>query len=126
MPVFAFSNAGITLEGVTLQDVLTPITMGIFLGLLLGKFLGVVGISWIFLKLKWATLPEDMTFKNLYGAGFLAGIGFTMSLFITNLAFSSPQLILQAKIGTLAASLLAGLIGFLLLKKTLPQTGQTP
>jgi Na+:H+ antiporter, NhaA family len=67
----------------------------------------------------WATLPEDMPFKNIYGLAMLAGIGFTMSLFITNLAFKSQDVIMQAKVGTLSASLLAGFIGFLILRMTL-------
>jgi Na+:H+ antiporter, NhaA family len=85
----------------------------------LGKFVGVVGASWLFLKMGWATLPEDMPFKNIYGLAMLAGIGFTMSLFITNLAFKSQDVIMQAKVGTLSASLLAGFIGFLILRMTL-------
>ncbi len=71
----------------------------------------------------WAQLPIDMPFKNIYGVGMLAAVGFTMSLFITNLAFQSSHVILQAKVGILSASLLAGAIGFLILKKTLPKTG---
>jgi Na+:H+ antiporter, NhaA family len=120
MPVFAFSNAGISLQGISIQDILTPVSLGIFAGLVIGKFVGVVAISWLFLRLKWASLPDGVSFNHLYGIGFLAGIGFTMSLFITNLAFQSQEIILQAKIGTLAASLVAGLIGFIILKKTLP------
>lgn len=121
MPVFAFSNAGITLTGVTWTDVLTPVSSGVFVGLLVGKFAGVVGISWLFVKLKWASLPAGMSMPSLYGVGFLAAVGFTMSLFITNLAFQSPALILQAKAGTMAASLLAGGMGFWILKKVLPK-----
>jgi NhaA family Na+:H+ antiporter len=99
--------------------------LGVFFGLLIGKFLGVVGASWFTLKMGWAQLPSDMSFKNLYGVGMLAGIGFTMSLFITNLAFRSPDVILEAKVGVLSASILAGAVGFLLLKKTLPKTGDS-
>jgi Na+:H+ antiporter, NhaA family len=119
MPIFALANAGISLQGLTFQDVITPVSVGVFLGLLLGKFVGVVGASWLFLKMGWATLPEDMPFKNIYGLAMLAGIGFTMSLFITNLAFKSQDVIMQAKVGTLSASLLAGFIGFLILRMTL-------
>jgi len=125
MPIFALANAGISLQGLTLQDVVTPVSIGIFLGLLVGKFIGVVGASWLFLKMGWATLPEDMPFNTIYGLAMLAGIGFTMSLFITNLAFQSQDAIMQAKVGTLSASLLAGLIGFLILRKTLPKNGET-
>jgi Na+:H+ antiporter, NhaA family len=125
MPIFALANAGISLQGLTFQDVITPVSVGIFLGLLLGKFLGVVGASWLFLKMGWATLPEDMPFKTIYGLAMLAGIGFTMSLFITNLAFKSQDVIMQAKVGTLSASLLAGFIGFIILRKTLPKLAET-
>ncbi|MBL7845309.1 MAG: Na+/H+ antiporter NhaA [Cyclobacteriaceae bacterium] len=121
MPIFALANAGISLQGITLNEIITPVSMGVFFGLLLGKFVGVVGASWFALKMGWAELPGDMPFKNIYGIGMLAAVGFTMSLFITNLAFQSRDVILQAKVGTLSASLLAGAIGFLILKKTLPK-----
>jgi Na+:H+ antiporter, NhaA family len=126
MPVFALANAGISLGGLSLQDVVTPLSLGVFFGLLLGKFTGVVGVSWLFLKIGWAKLPDDMPFKSIYGIGMLAGIGFTMSLFITNLAFKTQAVTIQAKVGVLVASLLAGLIGFIILKKTLPKVGEAP
>lgn len=127
MPVFALANAGISFEGITFQGVATSVSMGVFFGLLLGKFVGVVGASWLLIKMGWAQLPGDMTFKNIYGLGMLAGIGFTMSLFITNLALQSPVAALEAKIGILTASLLAGIVGFIILNKTLPKTvGEIP
>lgn len=127
MPVFALANAGISFEGMTFQGVATSVSMGVFFGLLVGKFVGVVGASWLFIKIGWAQLPGDMTFKNICGLGMLAGIGFTMSLFITNLALQSPEAALEAKIGILAASLLAGIVGFIILNKTLPKTvGEIP
>lgn len=121
MPVFALANAGISFEGVSLQGAVTSASMGVFFGLLAGKFIGVVGTSWLFVKMGWARLPGDMTFKNICGLGLLAGIGFTMSLFITNLALESPVVALEAKIGILTASLLAGIAGFIVLNKTLPK-----
>ncbi len=121
MPVFALANAGISFEGVSLQGAVTSASMGVFFGLLAGKFIGVVGTSWLFVKMGWARLPGDMTFKNICGLGMLAGIGFTMSLFITNLALQSPMVALEAKIGILTASLLAGIAGFIVLNKTLPK-----
>ncbi|NUN99086.1 MAG: Na+/H+ antiporter NhaA [Saprospiraceae bacterium] len=124
MPVFALANAGISFEGMTIQGVVTSVSMGVFWGLLLGKFVGVVGASWLFIKMGWAQLPGDMTFKTICGLGMLAGIGFTMSLFITNLALQSPVVALEAKTGILTASLLAGIAGFLMLNKTLPKIGQ--
>ena len=123
MPIFALANAGISLQGITLNEIISPVSMGVFFGLLAGKFIGVVGASWITLKMGWTELPSDMPFKNIYGIGMLAAIGFTMSLFITNLAFQSNDVILQAKVGTLTASLVAGAIGFLILRKTLPKNG---
>ena len=123
MPVFALANAGISFEGVSLQGAVTSASMGVFFGLLAGKFIGVVGTSWLFIKIGWAKLPGDMTFKNICGLGMLAGIGFTMSLFITNLALQSPAAALEAKIGILTASLLAGIVGFFILNKTLPKNG---
>jgi len=123
MPVFALANAGISFEGITFQGIATSASMGVFFGLLLGKFVGVVGASWFFIKMGWAQLPGDMTFKNICGLGMLAGIGFTMSLFITNLALQSPVVALEAKIGILAASLFAGIAGFFILNKTLPKNG---
>lgn len=125
MPIFALANAGISLQGLSIQDVVTPVSIGVFLGLLLGKFIGVVGASMLFIKLGWAKLPGDMPIKSIYGLGMLAGIGFTMSLFIANLAFESKDTILLAKVGILAASLLAGLLGFIILRKTLPKIAET-
>lgn len=123
MPVFAFSNAGISLSEVSWPDVAAPVSVGVGLGLLVGKFVGVVGSTWLSVRLMGAKLPEGMTWRHLCGVGCLAGVGFTMSLFITNLAFESQSLLLQAKIGTLAASLVAGLIGFLILQQ---KTVRTP
>lgn len=123
MPVFALANAGISFEGVSFQGAITSASMGVFFGLLAGKFIGVVGTSWLFVKMGWARLPGDMTFKNICGLGLLAGIGFTMSLFVTNLALQSPEVALEAKIGILTASLLAGIGGFIVLNKTLPKNG---
>lgn len=125
MPIFALANAGISLKGISFSEAITPVSLGVFFGLLIGKFIGVVGVSWFTLKMGWAQLPSDMSFKNLYGVGMLAGIGFTMSLFITNLAFRSPDVILEAKVGVLSASILVGAVGFLLLKKTLPKSGDS-
>lgn len=119
MPVFALANAGITLSGISAEDIITPVSSGVFLGLLVGKFAGIAGVCWLFIKMKWATLPDEMTFKTVLGLGLLGGVGFTMSLFITNLAFApSPDLVLQAKLGILAASLIASLLGYATLRKT--------
>jgi NhaA family Na+:H+ antiporter len=115
MPVFALANGGVTLTGNIIAQILSPLAIGIFCGLLIGKVLGVVGISALLLRLKWARLPEGMNIYHLIGAGFLAAIGFTMSLFITDLAFKQADLIVQAKLGILTASITASLIGFWLI-----------
>jgi NhaA family Na+:H+ antiporter len=94
--------------------------VGVFLGLLLGKGVGVVGACWVFTRLGWASFPGDMQWGNIYGVGVLAGMGFTMSLFITTLAYEAEDLIIHAKMGILVASLLAGIVGYMLLKKSLP------
>ena len=120
MPVFALANAGISFTTISTDALLHPVSVGIFLGLLLGKCSGVVGACWIVTRLGWASFPSDMQWKHLYGLGVLAGMGFTMSLFITALAYKSEDLITYAKMGILAASLLAGIMGYMLLKKSLP------
>jgi len=123
IPLFALANAGVTLAGLDVMDALfSPISLGIIVGLFIGKQVGIFAFSWIAVKLKWASLPEGVTWSKLYGAGILAGIGFTMSLFIAGLAFSSEAMIDLAKIGILTASLISGIIGFLLLKASLSKT----
>jgi NhaA family Na+:H+ antiporter len=117
MPLFALANAGITISTESFTQIHT-VAAGTFIGLLLGKFIGVVGFSWLMVKLKWATLPSDIRWKHIIGAGFLAGIGFTMSLFVTNLAFDDPALISQAKFGILIASVVAGTVGYSILRKS--------
>ncbi|MCP1995532.1 Na+/H+ antiporter NhaA [Flavobacterium sp. HSC-61S13] len=119
MPVFALANAAIPIsmgEG----GGLSYVTMGVALGLLLGKVIGVSGLTALLIKTKLVKMPEGMTYTNLFGLGFLAAIGFTMSLFVTELAFDAqlhPEYPGQAKLGILIASGLGGLIGFLLLNR---------
>jgi NhaA family Na+:H+ antiporter len=120
MPIFALANAGISFSTLSADTLLHPVSVGIFLGLLLGKCSGVLGACWLVTRLGWASFPGDMQWKHLYGLSVLAGMGFTMSLFITTLAYESEDLITHAKMGILAASLLAGIIGYVLLKKFLP------
>jgi len=114
IPIFALANAGIPMDFSTLAETLThPVTMGVTLGLVLGKFVGIVGASWLMLKLGLAVLPKDTRFTQIAGVSLLAGIGFTMSIFVAELGFSGNQeLLLLAKTGILAASLLAGITGF--------------
>lgn len=116
LPVFALSNAGMRLDAGAADMVMSPVVMGIFFGLLLGKFVGVAGVVQLLVFLKIAQLPGGMTGKHLIGAGLLAGIGFTMSLFVTDLAFDDKFLISQAKLGILTASLIAGFAGYFVIK----------
>jgi len=131
MPIFAFSNAGVTLSNDAVHALLSPVAIGVFFGLLLGKVIGVFGIPYILIRLKWAHMPKGMTRRDLLAAGFLAAIGFTMSLFIAGLAFKDPVHINEAKLGILCASILAGIIGYILLSmrkkpKTLDEMLETP
>lgn len=119
MPVFALANAGVTI-GSGLSSALThPVSIGIILGLFLGKQIGIFGFSYLAVKLKLASEPEGVSWKKIYAASVLAGIGFTMSLFIANLAFNSPELLNISKVGILTGSLLSGIVGFIILKSAL-------
>jgi len=114
IPIFAFINAGIPMEFSGLGDTLThPVTLGVVSGLVLGKFLGIAGASWLALKLGIAQLPVQTRFSQIAGVALLAGIGFTMSIFIAELGFAGqPEYLLMAKTGVLVASMLAGVGGF--------------
>ena len=116
MPLFAFANAGVSLAGITFSSLLSPVPLGILLGLFIGKQVGVFIFSYGSIKLGIAQMPTNSNWVNLYGVGILTGIGFTMSLFIGNLAFAeNTQYIDGVKIGVLAGSLLSTLIGYFLL-----------
>ncbi|MGE9313097.1 Na+/H+ antiporter NhaA [Niabella sp. CJ426] len=116
IPIFALANAGVSLQ-IDMESLFSNnIFWGVSLGLLVGKFVGVVGFTLLMIQLKIASFPEGMNFKNLLGVGLLAAIGFTMSLFITSLAFSNEVYITQAKMGIFAASIMGGVAGYLLLK----------
>ena len=115
LPLFALANAGVHVEGSLIDLLLHPISIGIIAGLVLGKALGVSLFVKLMVKLKLASLPEGVTWRQIYGVSFLAGIGFTMSIFIADLAFDVPELIQVAKVGIFAASLLAAIIGMSIL-----------
>ena len=119
MPVFALANAGVIITGNFISELTDPVSFGIVTGLFIGKQLGISGFTWLSVKLKIASLPFSVTWKQIYSAGILAGIGFTMSLFIANLAFTSEELLTISKVGILTASLLSGFIGFFILRKSL-------
>jgi NhaA family Na+:H+ antiporter len=123
IPIFAFFNAGIPLDFSVMGNTLThPVTLGVVLGLVLGKFLGISGACWLALKLGFGQLPAKTHFSQIAGVALLAGIGFTMSIFIADLAFAGqPEYLLMAKTGVLIASLVAGTGGYLWLWKVSKQ-----
>ncbi len=121
MPLFAFANAGLTIGDNFFSVLLSPVSMGIILGLLLGKFIGISVFSRILVALGFAKLPKGGTWRQVYGVSILAGIGFTMSLFISELAFDSKENVEAAKSAILVASLLAAFIGLLVIRYTNPK-----
>jgi Na+:H+ antiporter, NhaA family len=116
MPVFALSNAGITLDQDVYSHLTGPVAIGVFAGLLVGKLIGVMGMSLLLIRLGWAGFPEGVTPRQLLGAGFLSAIGFTMSLFVAGLALKDETLLTQAKLGILSASILASFAGYFLIR----------
>jgi len=117
LPLFAFVNSGVNLTDISLNQMSAPVPLGILLGLFIGKQLGVFGFSWIAIKLKLATLPKGSNWKQLYGVSVLTGIGFTMSLFITSLAFEDNAMFQYTdKLAVLVGSFISGIVGYLILK----------
>jgi NhaA family Na+:H+ antiporter len=123
LPLFAFFNAGVKIGGDYLELLSNPISLGIILGLVLGKQIGVFLFSWLAIKTGRAALPTGVSWGQMWGVSCLAGVGFTMSLFISELAFEDPELVSEAKIGILMASLIAGVLGYLVLTRALPRRG---
>jgi NhaA family Na+:H+ antiporter len=120
LPLFALANAGVAIGGDLMAVLVNPLALGIIVGLVVGKPLGIAALSWLAVKSGRGALPEGVTWGQIAGVGCLAGIGFTMSLFITDLAFDNETLIATAKVGILAASLVSGVVGYILLSKSLP------
>jgi NhaA family Na+:H+ antiporter len=116
LPLFALFNAGVRIDGSLAAALAAPASLGILLGLLLGKQAGITLACWLAVRLGKAELPEGVTLAQIHGASVLAGIGFTMSIFVAELAFADAALLASAKIGVLAASLLAGVVGYLVLR----------
>lgn len=118
LPLFAFANAGVVLVGDVASQLVAPITLGIALGLFVGKQLGVFGLVWLMVKLGWARLPNGVNWTQLFGIALLCGIGFTMSLFIGALAFEqqAAQFSSQVRLGILAGTLLSAVFGYLVLR----------
>lgn len=117
MPIFAFANTAIALTGNWIEGLTTANSLGIFAGLFFGKPLGIVLFSFLAIKIGLSKLPNEVYWKHIIGVGFLGGIGFTMSIFITLLAFGNPEIVQSSKITILLSSLLAGIVGFIILSK---------
>jgi NhaA family Na+:H+ antiporter len=116
MPIFAFANAGVNLEGLSLASLLNPVPLGILMGLFFGKQIGVLLFSYVSVKFKFADMPNNSNWLSIYGVSILTGIGFTMSLFVGNLAFvENTQYIDGVKIGVLSGSLLSTVLGYFIL-----------
>jgi len=120
LPLFAFVNAGIDFKNISAPALFSDVSLGVLLGLFLGKQLGVFGFSFIAIKLGFASLPTGSTFKQLYGVAILTGIGFTMSLFVNTLAYNDTALFHYAdKLAILLGSFFSGIVGYLFLRKVL-------
>ncbi|BCV35748.1 Na+/H+ antiporter NhaA [Shewanella indica] len=126
LPVFAFANAGVALGGMSLESLLSPVPLGIALGLLLGKPIGVVLFSFIAVKLRLAELPEGIAWRHIMPVAVMCGIGFTMSMFIASLAFEHGGVVYSdlARLGILIGSMLAAVVGYFWLSKVLPEKGE--
>jgi NhaA family Na+:H+ antiporter len=120
LPLFALANAGVPLDGGVGDALRSPVAQGVVLGLVVGKPLGIAGACWLLVRVRWATLPPGLGLRHLLGAGMLGGIGFTMSIFVSGLAFPDGELEAAAKVGILLASALAGAAGFAFLRVALP------
>jgi len=129
LPLFAFANAGLSLKGIDLATILAPVTLGVAAGLFVGKQIGVFGGAWLATRLGLAKRPEGMSWSALYGVALLAGIGFTMSLFIGSLAFEheGAEHLTDVRLGILVGSIVSALAGYAVLKLALRrQPGETP
>ena len=122
LPVFAFANAGVNFTGIGIDDLLQPLTLGIAVGLFLGKQIGVYLATWIGVKSGIARLPENVTWRHVYGVAFLTGVGFTMSLFIGSLAFDAATEMNAVRLGVVLGSVLSGLFGYMLLNSAPPKS----
>jgi NhaA family Na+:H+ antiporter len=128
IPVFALANAGISIDlGLFSASLSHPVTLGVLLGLMAGKFIGITGASWLVLHLGLVSLPTGIKVRHIAGVGILGGIGFTMSIFISELSFMGrPDAILMAKEGIILSSVLSGTLGYLWLRFSSRETsGQT-
>jgi NhaA family Na+:H+ antiporter len=120
LPLFALANAGVVLPADLAAVLTSPVSLGVVTGLVVGKPAGIVLASWLTVRLGWAVLPPDLTWWHVVGIGMLAGIGFTVSLFIGDLAFRGEPTSEEAKVAILVASLIAGLLGYVWLSRSVP------
>jgi NhaA family Na+:H+ antiporter len=120
LPLFAFANAGLALAGLSLGDMLTPLPMGVVIGLVIGKPVGIVGAAVLMRALGWTRFPTGMGVSAMLGLGLMCGIGFTMSLFIASLAYQVPAHYEEAVLGVLAASVVSAIVGYAWLRATMP------
>ena len=127
LPIFAFANAGISLTGVSPEYLLHPVPLGIALGLFFGKQIGVFGFCWLAVKAGWTRLPDHINWTHIYGCACLCGIGFTMSLFIGSLAFEATgvNLLFDERLGIIVGSLASAAAGYLILHRSLPDSGSS-
>lgn len=117
MPIFSIANSGVVISTDSLSNIIfSPVSLGIIAGLFVGKQVGIFGISYILVKLKWAELPSNVTKRHLYGASILAGIGFTMSLFISSLSFTDEGTLSLAKMSVMIVSILSAIFGAIIFK----------
>jgi NhaA family Na+:H+ antiporter len=126
VPLFGFANAGVSLAGMSLASLTGGVTLGIAAGLFIGKQIGVFGATFAAVKLGFGRLPEGAGWGSIYGAAMLAGIGFTMSLFIGTLAWESADFAAPVRLGVLAGSLVSGLAGYAMLRATMARSVSPP
>lgn len=115
LPLFAFANAGLSFSNISLASLLHPLPLGIIVGLFFGKQLGIFGASWLAVKTKLAKLPYQVNWWHIYGTALICGIGFTMSLFISGLAFGENELTSLVRLGVFTGSILSGIAGYSIL-----------
>jgi NhaA family Na+:H+ antiporter len=125
LPIFAFANAGVSLQGISPSDLLQPLPLGIAAGLFLGKQIGVLVATFVGVKSGIARLPEGVGWRHIYGVACLTGVGFTMSLFIGSLAFGADETMNAVRLGVISGSILSGLLGYTLLRTAAPRPAQT-
>lgn len=126
IPVFAFANAGVVLKGMTFADLFAPLPLGIAAGLIIGKQIGVFGLTFLMVKSGLARMPHGANWLHIYGLACLAGVGFTMSLFIGGLSYSDPSMMNDVRLGVLSGSIVSGIVGYIALMLASRENAQEP